>query len=97
MSLQISVIICHIYLGMRSSRMIRVSDCQANAKVATVLGWIPASTDTVESERRQMKHCRTKYVESKSKKSPFLHINVYTDRAGFNNYLSSIHKSKEVV
>ncbi len=29
----------------------------ANAKVATVLGSIPASSDTVESERRQMKQC----------------------------------------
>ncbi len=29
----------------------------ANAKVATVLGSIPASSDTVESEGRQMKQC----------------------------------------
>jgi hypothetical protein len=28
-----------------------------NAKVATVLGTIPASSDTVESEGRQMKQC----------------------------------------
>jgi len=33
---------------MRSSRVV-------NAKVATVLGSIPASSDTVESEGRQMK------------------------------------------
>jgi hypothetical protein len=26
-------------------------------EVATVLGWIPASSDTVESEGRQMKQC----------------------------------------
>ncbi len=29
----------------------------ANAEVATVLGSIPASSDTVESEGRQMKQC----------------------------------------
>ncbi len=29
----------------------------ANAEVATVLGSIPASFDTVESEGRQMKQC----------------------------------------
>ncbi len=29
----------------------------ANAKVATVLGSIPASSDTVDSEGRQMKQC----------------------------------------
>ncbi len=29
----------------------------ANAKVATVLGLIPASSDTVESEGRHMKQC----------------------------------------
>ncbi len=29
----------------------------ANAEVATVLGSISASSDTVESERRQMKQC----------------------------------------
>jgi hypothetical protein len=28
-----------------------------NAKVATVLGSIPASTDTVEPQRRQLKQC----------------------------------------
>ncbi len=29
----------------------------ANAEVATVLGLIPASSDTVESRGRQMKQC----------------------------------------
>jgi hypothetical protein len=29
----------------------------ANAEVATVLGSIPASSDTVESKGRQMKQC----------------------------------------
>ncbi len=36
-----------------------------NAKAATVLGSIPASTDTVESEGRQMKQCT--YVHTKRK------------------------------
>jgi hypothetical protein len=38
-------------------------DClTANAeKVATILDSIPASTDTLESEGRQMKQCRIKY------------------------------------
>ncbi len=34
----------------------------ANAKVATVLGSIPASSDIVESEGRQMKLCLYKYL-----------------------------------
>ncbi len=37
-----------------------------NAKVATVLGSIPASSDTVESEGRQMQQCWITYI----KKSP---------------------------
>ncbi len=38
---------------MRSRRLVRASDCH---KVVTVLGSIPASSDTVESEGQQMKH-----------------------------------------
>ncbi len=41
----------------------------ANAPVATVLGSIPASVGTVESEGRQMKQCWILY-EQKDKKSP---------------------------
>ncbi len=41
----------------------------ANAKVATVLGSIAASSDTVESEGRQMKQCWIKYITNESKKS----------------------------
>jgi hypothetical protein len=37
----------------------------ANAKDATVLRFIPASTDTVESEGRQMKQCSIKYFKIK--------------------------------
>jgi hypothetical protein len=36
---------------------LRLKRLAANAEVATVLGPIPASSDTVESERRQMKQC----------------------------------------
>jgi hypothetical protein len=42
-------------LWMRSCLVIRA--LTANAEVATVLGSIPASSDTVESEGLQMKQC----------------------------------------
>ncbi len=37
--------------------MNNVDELTATAKVATVLGSIPASSDSVESEGRQMKQC----------------------------------------
>jgi hypothetical protein len=40
------------FLWMRSSRVVGAYD-----KLATVLGWIPASSDTAESEGQQMKQC----------------------------------------
>ncbi len=44
----------------------------ANAVVATVLGSIPASSDTVESEGRQMKQWWIPYIKRKNpKNSPF--------------------------
>ncbi len=44
-----------------------------NAKVATVLASIPASSDIVESKGRQMKQCCVKYMEKrKNKKIPHL-------------------------
>ncbi len=55
--------------GMRSSRVWgwdlaeRLERLTANAKVATVLGSIPASSGTVESEGRQMKQCWIKYLK----------------------------------
>ncbi len=52
---------------MRSSRVGR-ERLTANAVVATFLGSIPASSDTVESEGRQMKQCWISNI----KKSPFL-------------------------
>ncbi len=42
----------------------------ANAVVATVLGSIPASSDTVESEGRQMKQCWISYIKRKIQKNP---------------------------
>jgi hypothetical protein len=43
----------------------------ANVKVATVLGSIPASSVTVDSEGRQMKQCGKKYLKIK-KNAPIL-------------------------
>ncbi len=39
----------------------------ANAEVATVLGSLPASPDTVEYEGRQMKQCWIKFLHRKIK------------------------------
>jgi hypothetical protein len=50
----------------------RASDC-ANAEVATVLGSIPASSNTEESERRQMKQCGIQYM-GKNPKIPLVNI-----------------------
>ncbi len=48
----------------------------ANAEVATVLGSIPASSDTVESEGRQMNQCWIQYVHRniKIQKIPLLKL-----------------------
>ncbi len=51
---------------MRSSRVVRAS-MAVNTKVATVLGSIPGFFDTVESEGRQMKLCRTAYIKKGEK------------------------------
>jgi hypothetical protein len=51
-----------------------------NAKVATVLGSIPASSDTVESEGRQMKQvCKKKKIP---KNPPFMNIQGPTSSFG---------------
>jgi hypothetical protein len=53
---------------MRSSREgLERLTVTANDKVATVLGSIPASSDTVESEWRQMKQCWIKYIQNQGK------------------------------
>ncbi len=55
------------WCGMRSSRVVR-----ASAKVATVVGSILASSDTVESEGWQMKQCWITFITIKiPKKFPF--------------------------
>ncbi len=46
---------------MKSSRVVRASPI--NAKVTTVLGSFPASSDPVETDGRQLKQCWTKYFE----------------------------------
>ncbi len=52
---------------MRSSVDEWLDRLNANAEVATVLGSIPASFDTVESEGRQMKQYWIKYWKNKTK------------------------------
>ncbi len=47
----------------------------ANAEVAPVLCSIPASSDAVESEGRQMKQCCIKYILKKNQKIPLLTCN----------------------
>ncbi len=42
----------------------------ADADAATVLGSIPASSDAVESEGRQMKQCWMQYIEENLKNPP---------------------------
>jgi hypothetical protein len=48
----------------------------ASAEVATVMGSIPASSDTVESERRQMKQCWISYIKNRLLKFVFLFFGV---------------------
>jgi hypothetical protein len=66
---------------MRSS-LVHLERLTANAEVATALGSIPASTDTVESEGRQMKQCWIQYIEKKSKKSPCYLFACYSTSSG---------------
>jgi hypothetical protein len=44
-------------IGRGSVNMKQISEVEANAEVETVLGSIPASSDTVESEGQQMNQC----------------------------------------
>ncbi len=49
--------------------------------VAAVLGSIQASSDTVESEGRQMKQCWIQYIEKYPKKIPLLDmVEIYVTR-----------------
>ncbi len=67
-------VVCLIFFlnWMRSSRIcgwssrvqVRASDCQC--QIATVLGSIPASSDTVKSEGRQIKQCWIQYMKKKN-------------------------------
>jgi hypothetical protein len=49
--------------------------------VATVLGLIPASSNTVESEGRQMKQCRN-HTQNKNEKNSPLNNSWYYDNDG---------------
>jgi hypothetical protein len=51
------------------SRLEWLERLAANAEVATVLGSIPASSDTVESEGRQIKQFGIQYIEEKNPKN----------------------------
>ncbi len=53
-----------------------IQSMTANAKVATVLGLIPASSDTVEYEERQMKQCLIQYIVRYISKFPKEQIGV---------------------
>jgi hypothetical protein len=55
---------------MRSIGMVRVSDCQCQS--TTFLSSIPASSDTMEPEGRQMKKCSLHYKGKKIQKIPLL-------------------------
>jgi hypothetical protein len=57
------------WLWVRSSWVVRVSDSQCRLS-GSVLGSIPASSDTVESEGRQMKQCWISYIKRKYPKIP---------------------------
>ncbi len=56
----------------------------ANAAVATVLGSIPASSDTVESEGRQMKQCWISYIDGKNIIACLLQYIRYTSTRIYN-------------
>ncbi len=49
-----------------------VDEMEVNAKVATVLDSIPASSDSVKSEGRQMKQCWIMYIKTKNLKTPLI-------------------------
>ncbi len=71
----------------------------SNAKVATVLGPIPASSDTVESDGRQMKQCFIKYIKNKEKINdftviePFLLTQITWRETNFQTRSTSFAKS----
>jgi hypothetical protein len=61
----------------------------ANAEVATVLGSMPAFSETVESEGREMKQCWIQYIEKKPYNPPVLKMKLIiiwflTSRPGSN-------------
>jgi hypothetical protein len=70
----------------------------ANVKIATVLGSVSASSDTVESEGRQMRHCWIKNMRKKNYKMPLIE---YLRATGTHKYafcLNSEHlyNTKEI-
>ncbi len=70
MALQSTVLTCVAAVAQVDIIFLRLRHClTANAEVATVLGSIPVSSDTVESEARQLKQ----YIE-KIQKSPYFNF-----------------------
>jgi len=62
------------------------------ARVATVLGSIPESSDTVESEGRPMKQCRIKCIKNFKKSAVviFYSITVYVDKFEKNENIGMV-------
>jgi hypothetical protein len=63
----------------------------ANAKVATILFLIPASSDIVESEGRQTKQCWNKFLKNLKRSLP---LNVYViSQTLKNQHEKNVHQS----
>jgi len=65
------------YFWMRSSGVVRVSDSQCRGRNCPGFDpSIPASSDTVQSEWRQMKHCWISYIKRKKQYSKLVTVQV---------------------
>ncbi len=62
MNMEIGIVAAQFLFWEYLFQIFGIMSLQCNAVVATVLGSITASSDTVESERRQMKQCWIKYI-----------------------------------
>ncbi len=62
------------------------------SKKPTYVYLIPASSDIVESERRQMKQCWIQYIQKNLKKSPCLYVSKLKVKNRCQHTLRSAHK-----